>query len=317
MADEQALTRLLWAAREVFGPDNVGPDMDDPGVFYAVADDGTGVYFTTRHPATPPAPASQEGDRQPEGWRERLAALLERLEVRCAQRPGANRPRWFLADLRVALAAASQGGGGLAEDARRDLAVKVLDALWAENGTADPADETAADDEYERWHSTALAAAAAPPAETGGGGRDRTIISEDEAGGQWYADGNLTDDEARQALLAYLLTEDELPSPDAWAVAAGVQITRAWWRYKHPGSDDMEQCDPGEGSYIATLADLPVGPGGGLDREALEAFLDGWLAEDGAQPCPHEPASGWVKRECPTCTAAALAPLLTGGGRDG
>lgn len=145
-----------------------------------------------------------------------------------------------------------------------------------------------------------------------GEGGGRTEVTEDEGGQQWYIGSHVTDDQARHALLGYLLTEADLPSEEAWSLAGTARVSRGWYRYVRPNDDGMVPCEPeAEGATAITsiVEDVVEGDpwprpptGVQVDREALREavarVLESRLTDDAALRCADQLLDG------------PLAPLL-------
>lgn len=189
MADERAMPYVAWWA------DGTAEAYQTYGGAEGAVRHCVGAQVLRCVPLDATAPASREGDGQPEGWRERLAEVADLLErftpVAAIQVRLSSDPRSSLAltisaaHLRAALAAASQGEGGLADDA-----VKVCGWCSQEGHTTDEHHDERCERVWmvledgppevgyprEGWspcgctERARAALAAAPPAETGGGG---------------------------------------------------------------------------------------------------------------------------------------------------
>lgn len=222
--------------------------------------------------ALAPASASQEGDGQPEGWRERLGACEAKLRTEPRRHPysalqdiyGGGTDVAYLAerlatDLRAALAAASQGGGGLTDDevpgnVPMEAYVRARNAARA-NGTGEftPADlDKAIAVAYDLGR-------AAPPAETGGSGLD-----------------------AAEFDAAHKAVHDLYGS---WPCAFVKQPDRC----------------------LIRKSILSAGPGGGLDREALARAVEAALVQ--LHPYAEVAQRGEVRGEA-EAIVDALLPLL-------
>jgi hypothetical protein len=91
-----------------------------------------------------------------------------------------------------------------------------------------------------------------------------SVVVEDEAGQQWYIGSHVGDHDARHALLGYLLTEADIPSEEAWALAGTARVSRGWFRYVRPDDDGMVPCEPdADGAEAITVMVDPLVPCGG------------------------------------------------------
>lgn len=246
------------------------------------------------------------------------------------------------AALAAALAAASQGEGGRGVETR--WFCRFADGIES-SGWADRADVERAIASGLCWNddpkNPAVAAVPywrhapsewvegepppAPPAVQGGGGRTIQDLIEASSLGEpdaVAARALVTDEQVRE-VMARLRAADATPLPDAVRDAGRVAFQQAqdtggsWMAFTEDVATEV--------GYRAGCA--AAGPGGGLDREALaEVCVTFERAAEAAEAVADISAHNQTSELFIRCSAearawrnalAALAPLLTGGGRDG
>lgn len=235
--------------------------------------------------AAPPAPASQEGDGQPEGWQERLADLAGLLWPTAGattpsslasavnwiygrpERTASHRAEALAADLRAALAAASQDGGGLAAPLNWSHSLNdgsmVVDPPPAETGGGGlPEGRRAADlvEEYARDKPELQAAIATAQARLDA---ERAAV---------VAQGAGLPGAVRERALDAVVDNHFRLMHDAGLCCDPREISERTRRVVRSQKQD-DAAVAAEVAYeagCATVAQPPAaGPGGGLDREAV------------------------------------------------